>query len=136
MASVLDCHNLAIYRIYNTPARQKPVWQRLEADAVTRQQLPTKQYSFWNGHGPHAAEGGGYAQNVTFRKLTQPNPGAQRMEDPPVESLHRITLDRYRQKFPLEFYSAIRPHTETVSQTLRCDNAVKQHTWAVAISAW
>lgn len=42
------------------------------------------------------------------------------MVDPPMESLHRITLDRYRQTCPLEFYSAIRPNTETVSQTLRC----------------
>ena len=86
---------------------------------MTRQQLPTKQYSFWNGHGPQASEGGGYAQNVTFKQLTRPPTDAKPMVDPPVESLHRITLDRYRQKFPLEFYAAIRPQTETVSQTMR-----------------
>eukprot|EP00892_Ulva_mutabilis_P012336 jgi/Ulvmu1/9475/UM052_0044.1 len=106
-------------RIYNTPSRQKPVWQRLEADAVTRRNLPTKQYSFWSGHGSENNEGGGYSQSVSFKQLTRPPPGAKEMVDPPVDSLHRITLDRYRQKFPLEFYAAIRPKTETVSQTLR-----------------
>lgn len=108
-------------RIYNTPSRHKPVWQRLEADAVTRQSLPTKQYSFWSGHGPENNEGGGYSQSVSFKQLTQPPPGAKQMVDPPAESLHRITLERYRQKYPLEFYAAIRPNTETVSQTLRCE---------------
>lgn len=106
-------------RMYNTYTRRAPVWQRLVADARVRHSVPRHQYSFWAGHGPGNKEEVGYKQCVVEREVTVPPPGSE-MIDPPASKLHRLALERYRKHFPTEFYTAIRPHTSTMNQTLRC----------------
>lgn len=105
--------------MYNTKSRRAPVWKRLNSDAWARQAVPCHQYSFWAGHGPGAKETVGYTQSVADRQISMPPKGSE-MLDPPASRLHRLTLERYRKHFPSEFYAAIRPHTSTTNQTLRC----------------
>lgn len=40
-------------------------------------------------------------------------------QNPPLETLHPLTLKSYKNKFPLDFLAAARPAAQTTNQTMR-----------------
>jgi hypothetical protein len=108
--------------IYLTEGRRQHVWNRLDDDAATRRSLPRMQYSFWSGSAQGATTPQGYSQSEVHREVTVPPKGSE-MVDPPVETLHKLQLKRFKQQNPMDFYAAVRPNTKTVNQTLRYEVA-------------
>ena len=118
-ASLYHWEVLWVCRLYNTDGRRLKVWDRLIHDGTTRRRLPHKQYEYVGGTTTIASDEMGYNQCVTNKNCTEPPPGSW-IVDPPLHTLHRVTLERYQKQWPLDFYSSLRLQTQTTNQTLRC----------------
>lgn len=111
------------------------VWGRLVADATVRQSIsaqnsrPTPD-TFGRGIPEDTTASGGFVQNNHHTtKLTRGQ--TVRYQEPPVDSLHDLTAKSYKQKYPVDFMTAVRPDTETTNQTLRMMGTYKSD-YAVA----
>ncbi|KXZ42462.1 hypothetical protein GPECTOR_144g725 [Gonium pectorale] len=99
------------------------VWSRLTADATVRQSSARANGTFQEGGAQvrHSVKNSGFESNTcpapytstTFKSGLLPASGL------PVEELHKIQAVRYKQKYPLDFMSEIRPETETTNQAMR-----------------
>lgn len=117
----LEDEHRSAHRLYNTEARRGKVWARLVADGTARHCKPHRQYDFVEGTtAPATLVRNGYGQGVPVSTTVIPSGLlADRVLDPPLATLHPTTLERYRREEPQAFYSAIRPKTQTMTQTLR-----------------
>ncbi|MEW5310245.1 MAG: hypothetical protein WDW38_002061 [Sanguina aurantia] len=109
-------------RLYADGARGD-VWSRLVADASVRTASTNLKPPFKEGSNAAFAQGGmsGFVSNTTaavYSPITFKT-GLLPTTDIPVEDLHLIAARRMMKAEPIQFLSAIRPHTQTTNQALR-----------------
>ncbi|GFR48392.1 hypothetical protein Agub_g10285, partial [Astrephomene gubernaculifera] len=99
------------------------VWTRLTTDAEIRQSTTREAGPYQEGKAQVTAspKNSGFDSNTcpaeythtTFKSGLLPQPGQ------PIEQQHKITARRFKQHYPLDFMSQIRPETETTNQAMR-----------------